>query len=111
MRFRSMLCYASMAAAAIVSLGAPLSAKPPDALPAAPPKAAATVGYTIPWYVASAGAAHLRNGCFRLNATIAQAAPGYSANDTYIVSAGYWAGAPTRGLDDIFFNGFQRCTP
>ena len=111
MRPCAMACYASVAAAAIAAVGAPLSARPPDGLPAPSPKSAAAVGYTIPWYAATAGVAHLRNGCFHLNATLGQAAPGYSANDDFVVSAGYWAGAPTRGLDDIFFDGFQRCAP
>ena len=30
---------------------------------------------------------------------------------SYVVTSGFWAAAPTHGLDDIFFNGFEECGP
>ena len=52
---------------------------------------------------------NLKNVCFRLSGTGGQAAPGYSSSSRYSVSAGFWAGAPTTGLDEIFFNSFEDC--
>lgn len=51
----------------------------------------------------------LRNSCFHLSASIGQPAPGYSSSAGYSVNAGFWAGAPTKNRDEIFFNGFEEC--
>ena len=65
--------------------------------------------YRIDFHTISAGGSSLRNGCFHLTGTAGQAAPGYSSGTTEYVIAGFWSAAPTTGLDDIFFNGFERC--
>ncbi len=65
----------------------------------------------IAFHAVSSGGAALTNSCFRLSGTIGQAAPGYSSTTplTYSVYAGFWAEAPTTGLDEVFFNGFESC--
>jgi len=52
---------------------------------------------------------NLKNVCFRMSGTAGQAAPGYSSSSRYAVNAGYMVGAPTAGLDEIFFNSFEDC--
>jgi hypothetical protein len=56
-----------------------------------------------------AGGAALRNACFRLSGTAGQIAPGYSSSASDSVIAGFWSAAPTTGLDEIHFNGFENC--
>jgi hypothetical protein len=63
----------------------------------------------INFHVISAGGHALQNSCFRLSGTAGQAAPGYSSGSTESVIAGFWPVAPTMGLDEIFFNGFEDC--
>ena len=65
--------------------------------------------YSINFHTISSGGSSLRNGCFHLTGTVGQAAPGYSSGSTDFVIAGFWPAAPTTGLDDIFFNGFEGC--
>ena len=65
--------------------------------------------YSIDFHTISSGGSSLRNGCFHLTGTVGQAAPGYSSGTTEYVIAGFWSAAPTTGLDDIFFNGFEGC--
>jgi len=65
--------------------------------------------YNIDFYTISAGGVSLRDSCFHLTGTAGQAAPGYSSGSTDYIIAGFWAAAPTTGLDDIFFNGFEMC--
>ena len=63
----------------------------------------------INFHIVSAGHAALKNSCFRLSGTAAQAAPGYSSSTADSVLAGFWSAAPTTGLDEIFFNSFEDC--
>jgi hypothetical protein len=63
----------------------------------------------INFHVISAGGKSLNNSCFRLSGTVAQAAPGYSSGPSDSLIAGFWSAAPTTGLDEIFFNGFEDC--
>ena len=63
----------------------------------------------VGFHIISAGGHSLHNSCFRLSGTTAQAAPGYSSGLTESVVAGFWSAAPTTGLDEIFFNGFEDC--
>ena len=63
----------------------------------------------INFHVISAGGKSLRNSCFRLSGTAGQAVAGYSSGPTDSLVAGFWSAAPTTGLDDIFFNGFEDC--
>ena len=63
----------------------------------------------INFHVISAGGKSLQNSCFRLSGTVAQAAPGYSSGPSDSLIAGFWSAAPTTGLDEIFFNGFEDC--
>ena len=76
-----------------------------------PAETAAT--YSIDFHTISSGGSSLRNSCFRLTGTVGQTAPGYSSTTsgtpTYSVYAGFWSAAPTTGLDEIFFNGFEAC--
>ena len=65
--------------------------------------------YSINFHTISSGGSSLRNSCFHLAGTLGQAAPGYSSGSTEFVIAGFWTAAPTSGLDDIFFNGFEAC--
>jgi hypothetical protein len=65
--------------------------------------------YSINFHTISSGGSALRNSCFHLAGTVAQAAPGYSSGSTEFIIAGFWPAAPTTGLDDIFFNGFEAC--
>jgi hypothetical protein len=68
-------------------------------------QASGTIGFR---FIGSAGH-DLTNTCYRLSGSAGQAAPGYSSSSRYSVNAGYWAGAPTTGLDEIFFNSFEDC--
>lgn len=65
--------------------------------------------YSIDFHTISSGGSSLRNSCFLLSGTVGQAAPGYSSGSTEYLIAGFWSAAPTTGLDEIFFNGFERC--
>jgi hypothetical protein len=65
--------------------------------------------YSINFHTISSGGASLRNSCFRLSGTVGQPAPGYSSGTSDYVIAGFWPAAPTTGLDEIFFNGFEGC--
>lgn len=64
---------------------------------------------TSDFHVISAGGNSLFNSCFRLSGTVGQAAPGYSSGTTDSIVAGFWSAAPTKELDEIFFNGFEGC--
>jgi hypothetical protein len=70
---------------------------------------AATGTPSMGFQVIGAAGPSQHNSCFRLGGTAGQAAPGYSSNQSASVLAGFWAAAPTTGLDEIFFNGFERC--
>ena len=63
----------------------------------------------IGFHIISAGGHALKNSCFRLSPTVGQAAPGYSSGLTESLVAGFWSAAPTTGLDQLFFNGFEDC--
>jgi hypothetical protein len=65
--------------------------------------------FSINFHTISSGGTALRNSCFHLTGTVGQAAPGYSSGSSDYVYAGFWAAAPTTGLDEIFFNGFEAC--
>jgi hypothetical protein len=63
----------------------------------------------IGFHIVSAGGHALKNSCFLLSGTTGQAAPGYSSGLTESLLAGFWSAAPTTGLDELFFNGFEDC--
>ena len=94
-RFKTLLCAASVTAC---TLAVPWS----DSLAGGP-------AYGVDWSYISAGTKPVRNSCYKLSGTAGQTAPGYSSSSTYSVIAGFWAAAPTSGLDEIFFDGFERC--
>jgi hypothetical protein len=79
--------------------------------------AEAQTTFSIDWHVISSGGTTLSGGntsrstCFIVNGTLAQVAPGYSSGGIYSVYAGFWTGAPTRDTDEIFFDGFEGCSP
>jgi hypothetical protein len=78
------------------------------ALPGSGSSAQATAP-AIGFHVVGSGGHALTNSCFRLSGTAGQAAPGYSSGLTESLVAGFWSAAPTTGLDEIFFNGFEDC--
>jgi len=68
--------------------------------------------FSIDAHVIAAGSsARSASPCFRLRATIAEPAPGYSASATYALSAGFRAASANALSDDLFFDGFEDCTP
>jgi len=67
--------------------------------------------FSIDWYVISPGGTQLRGNCFVLDGTLGQAVPGYSSGGIFAVLSGYWSVAPITGTDEIFFNGFEGCSP
>ena len=68
--------------------------------------------FSIDAYVMSAGTSvHSGSPCFRMQATIAEPAPGYSSSATYSLSAGFRYVTQNIGSDAIFFAGFEDCTP
>jgi hypothetical protein len=79
--------------------------------------AQAQTSFSIDWHVISSGGTTLSGGdtsrstCFIVNGTLAQVVPGYSSGGVYSVYAGFWAGAPTHNTDEIFFDGFEGCSP
>lgn len=68
--------------------------------------------FSIDAYVISVGSAALSgNACFRLQATIAEPAPGYSSSTDYSISSGFRYATQNMGSDEIFFAGLEDCTP
>ena len=69
--------------------------------------------YSVDFHTIGAGGAALHNNCFRLSATLAQAAPGYSVASSgspiYSVYAGFWSAAAATSPDAIFFTAFEVC--
>ena len=65
--------------------------------------------YSIDFHTLSAGGQTLANACLRLSGTLAEIAPGYSSGGIYAVYAGFWSAAPARGVDEVFFSGFEGC--
>jgi hypothetical protein len=80
-------------------------------------RAQAQPTFSVDWHVISSGGSSLstgnqsRSSCFVVNGTVAQVSPGYSSGGVYSVYAGFWAPAPTQGTDEIFFDGFEGCSP
>ena len=70
-----------------------------------------TPQFSIDWHVVSSGGTQLRSSCFVLDGTLGQAVPGYSSGGTFTVLSGYWSVGPIAGTDEIFFNGFEGCSP
>jgi len=68
----------------------------------------ATSPFSIDYHVISAGGTRLQGGCFTLNGTVAETAPGYSSGGIYSILAGFW---PAANTDEIFANGFEGCGP
>jgi len=65
--------------------------------------------YSIDFHTISAGGNTLSGNCYRLSATVAQVAPGYSSGGIYSLIAGYWQPPTSSATDEIFFNGFEVC--
>jgi hypothetical protein len=70
-----------------------------------------TPQFSIDWHVISPGGTQLRSNCFVLDGTLGQPVPGYSSGGIFAVLSGYWSVAPITGTDEIFFNGFEGCSP
>jgi hypothetical protein len=51
------------------------------------------------------------NSCFRMRATVAEPVVSTAANSSYSITAGFRAAAPLASGDDVFFDGFERCSP
>lgn len=69
------------------------------------------ITYGIAWHAINPGITRARNSCFLLSATMGQAVPGYASGAEFVVTSGFWAAAPITQLDEIYFNGFERCSP
>ena len=70
--------------------------------------------YQLTWQtLASGGILHSQDACYQLSGSVAQAVvdPEFSTTDTYTLFTGFWSAAPTAGQDQLFFNGFEDCTP
>jgi hypothetical protein len=81
------------------------------ALPWSDSRAQATLATppAIDFHIVSAGGKALHSSCFRLSGTLGQTAPGYLSGTSNSLIAGFWSAAPTTGLDEIYFNGFEDC--
>jgi hypothetical protein len=67
--------------------------------------------FTLDAHVIAAGSSvHAASSCFRLNAVIAEPVAGYSSSTDYAMNAGFLAAVPPTS-DEIFFSGFEDCTP
>jgi hypothetical protein len=65
---------------------------------------------SIDFHFIGAGEHPRQNSCYRLSASVGQAAPGYSSGTSNSIVAGFQAAAPgSAGLDQLFFNGFEDC--
>jgi hypothetical protein len=74
--------------------------------------ASTQVTYSVDAHVLSAGASSRSgNACFRMNATLAEPVAGFSSSAAYSLSGGFLATLATPTGDDIFFNGFEDCSP
>jgi hypothetical protein len=101
---------ATLAAAALAATIPRLpSAEPAGEPDDAGPSPQAVEAFSLDWHAINPGIARARSNCFRLASTLGQPVAGYATGGSFIVSAGFWAGAPTSGLDTIFFHGFEGC--
>lgn len=67
-------------------------------------------GFSIDAHVLASGtAANSGSACFRMQATIAEPAPGYSSSVNFSLWAGFRALTADAVRDDIFFSGFEAC--
>lgn len=68
--------------------------------------------YSIDAHVIAAGSSvRAQNSCFRLISTIAEPVAGYSASANYSLDGGFLANLNITPGDDVFFDGFEGCTP
>ena len=68
--------------------------------------------YSIDAHVISAGSStRAQSPCFRLTATFAEPVADYSSSVDYALDGGFLAVANTSPGDDVFFDGFEDCTP
>ncbi len=77
----------------------------------APGHAGTPPAFTLDAHIIAAGSSvHAASSCFRLDAVIAEPVAGYSSSTDYGMNAGFFAAVrPTS--DEIFFSGFEDCTP
>ncbi len=50
--------------------------------------------YAIPWWTVDTGGGVSQGGSYRLEGTAGQAEPGILASGQYVLSGGFWSGAP-----------------
>lgn len=75
-------------------------------------RAGAPPTYSIDAHVISAGSSvRAQSPCFRLTSTIAEPIAGYSSSVDYALDGGFLTLANTAPSDDVFFDGFEGCTP
>jgi hypothetical protein len=68
--------------------------------------------YSIDAHVISAGSStRAQSPCFRLTATFAEPVAGYSSSVDYALDGGFLTIANATPSDDVFFDGFEGCTP
>jgi hypothetical protein len=62
--------------------------------------------------LATGTSARSGSSCFRLTATVGEPVAGFSASASgeFTLSGGFRAMVPSQG-DDLFFSGFESCTP
>jgi hypothetical protein len=109
MRFRS--CPTLLCVLAALSPPAPAATPPGPGRSDGPPPDAPAAAYAVTWHRIDPGVMRLHGSCFRLSATAGQPVPGHGSGGSYVVTSGFWAAAPTHGLDEVFFNGFEECGP
>ena len=81
-------------------------------LVAAAVRAGAPPTYSIDAHLISAGSSvRAQSPCFRLTSTIAEPIAGYSSSVDYALDGGFLTLANTAPSDDVFFDGFEGCTP
>jgi hypothetical protein len=76
------------------------------------PVSLAADSFTLDVQVIDAGGAvTIGNSCSRLQASIGQPAPGYSAGGGFSLVSGFQAIASAGNADALFFDGFEGCNP
>ena len=53
----------------------------------------------------------LRSACWHIVASIGEASVGHAWSADYALSSGFQTGAAPLAADDVFFDGFEVCTP
>lgn len=60
--------------------------------------------------IASGSSGQSVSSCFHMSAVVGEPVAGFSSSTDYTLNSGFFAVAPP-SCDDIFFSGFEDCTP